>query len=100
MHLAPFPADKGRREPQLETAMAAVRRLASLGHAARNAKGWGVRQPVQAAKVAVPAAVKGTHLSGLLDIFAAEVNVKDVKVVDSDHALVSIKGKANFRTHL
>jgi isoleucyl-tRNA synthetase len=37
-------------------------------------------------------------LSDLLDILAAEVNVKDVQVVASDHDLVRLKGKANFRT--
>jgi isoleucyl-tRNA synthetase len=48
--------------------------------------------------VAVPAAGHGPALSDLLDILAAEVNVKDVQVVASDHDLVRLKGKANFRT--
>ena len=34
----------------------------------------------------------------LLDILAAEVNAKDVEVAGSDHDLVRLKGKANFRT--
>ncbi|MGH7700117.1 MAG: DUF5915 domain-containing protein, partial [Gemmatimonadales bacterium] len=46
---------------------------------------------------AVPAAAQGPALSDLLDILAAEVNVKDVQVVASDHELVRLKGKANFR---
>jgi isoleucyl-tRNA synthetase len=37
-------------------------------------------------------------LSDLLDILAAEVNVKGVQVVASDHDLVRLKGKANFRS--
>jgi isoleucyl-tRNA synthetase len=37
-------------------------------------------------------------LSDLLDILAAEVNVKAVQVVASDHDLVRLRGKANFRT--
>jgi len=49
-------------------------------------------------QLAVPAAVQGPALSDLLDILAAEVNVKSVHVVASDHDLVRLRGKANFRT--
>jgi len=49
-------------------------------------------------QLAVPAAAQGPALSDLLDILAAEVNVKAVQVVASDHDLVRLKGKANFRT--
>src|SRR5438552_1882832 len=44
------------------------------------------------------AAAEGPALSDLLDILAAEVNVKAVQVVASDHDLVRLRGKANFRT--
>ncbi|MBI1967894.1 MAG: isoleucine--tRNA ligase [Gemmatimonadetes bacterium] len=98
VHLAPFPADRGRREPELQAAMDAMRRLASLAHAARNSKGLGVRQPVARIQLAVPAAVKGPALADLLDILAAEVNTKAYEVVASDHDLVTLKGKANFRS--
>src|SRR5204862_39242 len=57
-----------------------------------------VRQPLARMQVAVPAAGQGPALSDLLDILAAEVNVKDVQVVASDHDLVRLRGKANFRT--
>src|SRR3989449_5724607 len=52
-HLASFPADRGRREPALLAAMAAVRRLATLARAARESKGLRVRQPVAKLQVAV-----------------------------------------------
>jgi isoleucyl-tRNA synthetase len=97
-HVATFPVDRGRRDPDLIAAMDAVRRLASLAHSARNAKGLGVRQPLARMRISVPAAVKGPLLADLLDILAAEVNVKAYEVVDSDHSLVSLKGKANFRS--
>src|SRR5882762_10555889 len=48
--------------------------------------------------MAVPPAAQGPALSDLLDILAAEVNVKAVQVVESDHDLVRLGGKANFRT--
>jgi len=98
VHLAPFPVDRGRRDQALMDAMAAVRRLASLAHAGRQEKGLNVRQPLARLQVAVPAAVKGPALADLLDILASEVNVKSVEVVESDHDLVSLKGKGNFRT--
>src|SRR5437016_10760439 len=99
VHLASFPADRGRRDPALLAAMAAVRRLATLARAARESRKMRVRQPVAKLQVAVPAAVKGPLFADLLDgILAAEVNAKHVEVVASDHELVTLKGKANFRT--
>jgi isoleucyl-tRNA synthetase len=98
VHLAPFPVDRGRREPALLQAMGTVRRLASLARAAREAKNLRVRQPLARMQMAVPAAAQGPALSDLLDILAAEVNVKAVQVVASDHDLVQLAGKANFRT--
>jgi len=98
VHLASFPVDRGRRDPELMGAMAAVRRLASLAHAGRQDRGLNVRQPLARMQVAVPAFVKGPALADLLDILASEVNVKTVEVVESDHDLVRLKGKGNFRT--
>src|SRR5207244_9629050 len=98
VHLAPFPTDQGRRAPELLQAMGAVRKLASLARAARETKQLAVRQPVARVKVVVPAAVRGPALADLLDILAAEVNAKDIEVVGSDHELVRLKGKAEFRS--
>src|SRR5882724_4826221 len=98
VHLAPFPADRGHREPELLAAMATIRRLASLARPARESRNLRVRQPLARMQVAVPAAGQGPALSDLLDILAAEVNVKAVQVVASDHDLVRLRGKANFRT--
>jgi len=97
-HLAPFPADQGRREPELVGAMAAVRKLASLARAARETRGLSVRQPIAKLQVAVPTAVKGRAFADLLDILAAEVNAKAIEVAGSDHDLVRLKGKAEFRS--
>ena len=98
VHLAPFPVDRGHREPELLSAMGTVRRLASLARAARESRNLRVRQPLARMQLAVPAAAQGPALSDLLDILAAEVNVKAVQVVASDHDLVRLGGKANFRT--
>ncbi|HXM38108.1 MAG TPA: isoleucine--tRNA ligase [Gemmatimonadales bacterium] len=98
VHLAPFPVDRGHRAPELLAAMTTVRRLASLARAARETHNLRVRQPLARMQLAVPAAAQGPALSDLLDILAAEVNVKNVQVVASDHDLVRLRGKANFRT--
>src|SRR6266702_3207308 len=98
VHLAPFPVDRGWREPELLQAMGTIRRLASLARAAREARNLRVRQPLARMQMAVPPAAQGPALSDLLDILAAEVNVKAVQVVESDHDLVQLGGKANFRT--
>jgi len=98
VHLAPFPTDLGRRAPDLLQAMAAVRKLASLARAARETKQLPVRQPVAKVQVVVPAKVRGPALADLLDILAAEVNAKAIEVAGSDHELVRLKGKAEYRS--
>jgi len=98
VHLATFPVDRGRRDAELLAAMDAARRLASLAHSARSAKGLGLRQPLARMQLALPGALKGPVLADLLDILAAEVNVKAYEVVESDHSLVRLRGKANFRS--
>jgi isoleucyl-tRNA synthetase len=98
VHLAPFPAGQGRREPELLAAMGAVRKLASLARAARETRGLSVRQPIATLQVAVPAAVKGPAFADLLDILAAEVNAKCIEVAGSDHDIVRLTGKAEFRS--
>jgi isoleucyl-tRNA synthetase len=97
VHLAAFPADRGRREPELVAAMAAIRKLASLARAARETRRLPVRQPVARLRVAVPAAVKGPVFADLLDLLAAEVNAKAVDVVGSDDELVRLRGQPDFR---
>jgi len=98
VHLVPFPTDQGRRAPDLLQAMSAVRKLASLARAARETKQLHVCQPVAKIQIVVPAAVKGPALADLLDILAAEVNAKDVEVAGSDHELVRLKGKAEWKS--
>ncbi|HEU5304940.1 MAG TPA: isoleucine--tRNA ligase, partial [Gemmatimonadales bacterium] len=61
-HLARFPVPQGQRSPELEAAMDAVRRLASLARAAREERNIRVRQPLGRMQVAVPAAVRGPVL--------------------------------------
>jgi isoleucyl-tRNA synthetase len=98
VHLAGFPVPRGLRRPELEAAMDAVRRLASLARSAREDRNIRVRQPLRRMQVAVPAAVRGPALTELLDLLRQEVNVKEIEVVASDTDLVRLRPKPNFRT--
>ncbi len=98
VHLARFPEVRGRRDHQLEAAMDAVRRLASLAHAARQSGRLNVRQPLARMQVALPAAVRGPALDALLELLRQEVNVKAIEVVASDTELVRLRARPNFRS--
>jgi isoleucyl-tRNA synthetase len=98
VHVAPFPATEAAREEGVEASMDAVRRLASLARAAREQASLRVRQPLASMKVAVPAAARGDALEAFLEILRREVNVKAIEFVDSEAELVTLQGKANFRS--
>jgi isoleucyl-tRNA synthetase len=98
VHLARFPVPQGRAAPDLESAMDAVRRLASLARSAREERNIRVRQPLGRMQVAVPGSVRGATLEELLELLRLEVNVKKIEVVASDADLVRLRPKPNFRT--
>ena len=97
VHLSGFPVARGRRDEVLEGAMDAIRRLTSLGRAARETKNIRVRQPLAAMQVAVPARYRGPVFDELLALLQSEVNVRTVSPVASDADLVRLKAKPNFR---
>lgn len=98
VHLARFPEPGAPRDQDLETAMDAVRRLASLGRAAREELGIGVRQPLGRMVVALSGAARGAAFGRLADLLKAEVNIKALEVVESDADLVALRAKPNFRS--
>lgn len=98
VHLAAFPVAGAERDLELESAMGSVRRLASLGRAAREVRSIKVRQPLARMRVALPRTADGPRFRGMLALLAQEVNVREVEVVDSDADLVRLKPKPNFRT--
>ncbi len=98
VHLAQWPTDGGRFEPQLDAAMDAARRLTSLARSAREAGKAKVRQPLRAMKVAVPRRAVNAEFEALLPLLAAEVNVKQIEVVANEDSLVRLKAKANFKS--
>ncbi len=98
VHLQRFPEYQAMSDEKLEEQMEAVRKLVSLARAAREDLGMRVRQPLAGMKVAVPQAVRGRFFDELMDLLRREVNVKKVTIVETDEHLVTLKGKANYRT--
>ena len=98
VHLTRFPVSRGLRTPELETAMDAVRRLASLARAAREERNIRVRQPLRRMQVALPANARVRALNELLELLRQEVNVKQIDVVASETELVRLRARPNFRS--
>ncbi len=98
VHLAAYVrAEPTPREVVLEAAMQEIRTLARLGRAARETAGIKVRQPL-GRLVGVAIGVDAGALEALVPLLASELNVKTVEFATSGDALVTLTGKANFRT--
>ena len=97
VHLADWPAPGGRRDEQLEQAMAAAMEATTLGRSARKEAKLKVRQPLQEAVIACPPATARV-LEGLSGIVAEELNVREVRFVTDAGGLVQVTLKPNYRT--
>jgi isoleucyl-tRNA synthetase len=100
VHLSGFPeADAALVDADLVDAMAATHHVIGLGRTARAQAGPPVsklRQPLAAALVAAPAAQRAGLRAHAAEI-AAELNVKEVRVVDDASTLVTVELVPNFR---
>jgi isoleucyl-tRNA synthetase len=97
VHLADWPEpDAAAEDPELRAAMAEVRRLVGLGRQARTDAKVKVRQPLARALVTVPAERRDA-VTGLLDLVAAELNVKQVGFASGEDGLVAYRLVPNFR---
>jgi isoleucyl-tRNA synthetase len=98
VHLAPFIAARSTPvEATLDAAMQAIRTLARLGRAAREAVGIKVRQPLSR-MVCVAPRVDEAALAPFVALLASELNVKKVEFASSGDALVTLEAKPNFRS--
>jgi isoleucyl-tRNA synthetase len=97
VHLAMFPeADAEARDQPLERGMDAARILSSLGRAAREKVRIRVRQPLRALHAALP---DGRNMTPeLVDLARDELNVKEIRFVESAGELVTLRGKPNYRS--
>jgi isoleucyl-tRNA synthetase len=96
VHLAPFPdTGSAARSEALENGMEAVRRLATLGRAAREGIGIRVRQPLGVLYAVIPPAA---HVDAeLLEILRDELNVRRVEFMSHAEDLVTFSARPNFR---
>jgi isoleucyl-tRNA synthetase len=76
--------------------MAEVRRLVGLGRQARTEARVKVRQPLARALITVPDQVRD-GVAGLLDLVAAELNVKQVGFAEGEAGLVAFRLTPSFR---
>ena len=83
-------------DASLETRMAAIRTIATLGRAAREEAGIKVRQPLERL-VCVAAGVDEAALRELLPLLEAELNVKRVEFATSGAQLVRLEAKRQFQ---
>ena len=97
VHLVDWPEpDRAAADPALSAAMTEVRRLVGLGRQARTEARLKVRWPAQRALISVPDRVR-EGVAGLLDLVAAELNVKQVGFAQGEAGLVAYRLAPNFR---
>jgi isoleucyl-tRNA synthetase len=98
VHLRDFPAhDAALADPDLETAMEAVRLTVELGRAARAQAKAKVRQPLRRAVIVANDAER-TAIQARADLVKAELNVKELDFVEEESELVSYAVKPNYRS--
>jgi isoleucyl-tRNA synthetase len=96
VHLARYSTELAGRDEPLETGMEAVRRLSSLGRAARDQVSIRVRQPLRALYAVVPA---GVDLNAeLVEVLRDELNVREVEFIHGAEELVTFSARPNFRS--
>jgi len=97
VHLCDFPqGDVSRRDPALESQMAAVMTVVVLGRTLRAAHDLKVRQPLKTMHVACRNAELLDSIAALKDIILEELNVKEVEFRAHESDFATLKVKANF----
>ncbi len=97
VHLAAWPTTDGaRRDDELRTGMSLVRKVVTLGRAARTEAKVRVRQPLGRALVVLPSN-EAARFEELRSLVAEELNVKAVEVARGLEQLVDYTVKPNFK---
>jgi len=100
VHLAPWPTpDLAAIDDVVLARQAAARQIVTLGHAARQDAGAGVRQPLRAATIvsvddALLASLQDSHTAGIV---RDELNVKELRFAEDRGVYVDYTVKPNFR---
>jgi isoleucyl-tRNA synthetase len=96
VHVTDWPKP-GERDVLLEDAMTIARETVRLGLSARAQAKVKIRQPLREA-VVVAAGRERTAIERLADVVADELNVKELRLVDTADELGSYEIKANYRS--
>lgn len=98
VHLADFPvSDPELIDPALERRMALAQVATSLVLALRRKVNIKVRQPLSQLLVPAIDAAQKADFEAIVPLVAAEVNVKEVKIVDNEESGLVKKVKADFK---
>jgi len=97
VHLTLWPESQGLREPELAADMALVRKLASLGLAARTASKVKVRQPLQAITVVLADPDRQPAVERLQDLLLDELNVREVRFAADAGTFVEFTVKPDYK---
>lgn len=98
VHLADFPEiNEELIDADLEERMSMAQKITSMIHALRKKVNIAVRQPLQAIMIPAASNDQRRHIKAVEDLILSEVNVKELRFVESAGVLVK-KVKCNFRT--
>lgn len=98
VHLTDFPvADESLIDKDLEARMEMAQKITSMVLALRRKVNIKVRQPLQSVMIPATDESQRRHIEAIKDLVINEVNVKELKFVESSDVLVK-KVKCNFRT--
>ncbi len=98
VHMSDWPEPvEARRDDALRRRMGLVRRLVTIGRAARTEAKVRVRQPLARALLVVPGA-EVPDLESLQALVAEELNVKEIELARGLEELVTYRVKPNFKT--
>ncbi|MGH2657748.1 MAG: isoleucine--tRNA ligase [Actinomycetota bacterium] len=96
VHLADYPGpDPASRDERLESSMATVRHIVTLGRTARTDARVRVRQPLARAVVHLPG--DPSELEPLLPDVAEELNVKAIELAEAAQALGGWRARPSYR---
>jgi len=99
VHLCDFPkVDKSLISDELEQAVANVRDIANQGRSLRSANRRRVRQPLAVMKLRLPAGAARDAIQPFLAMIQDELNVREIRFVDSFDDLMAVTLKPNFKT--
>ena len=98
VHLTLFPvADENLIDKELEARMQMAQKVTSMVLALRRKVNIKVRQPLQTIMVPVVDDEQKRHIEAVKDLILNEVNVKEIKLLDSTTGFLVKKVKCNFK---